>query len=348
MNPGNYTWQKSLLTNKVKIKDVIQNLTETSLRIVLVINDDNKFEGTISDGDIRRGLLKGLGLNSPIINLIQKNALVVSPSLDLDSVKQLMAVNKILQIPILDENHFIVGLHSWDDINNPTKRLNSMVIMAGGKGTRLMPHTENCPKPLVSVAGKPMLEHIIERANNNGFENFIISIHYLGEMIEEYFGNGSNLGVKIKYLKESEPLGTAGALSLLNPKPDLPFIVTNGDVLTDINYGDIIDFHNKHDAVATMAVRSHEWQHPFGVVYTNGVNIVDIKEKPISKNYINAGVYSLSPGIISEIIPNTFYNMTTLFEDLQKKSKKIVAYPMHEPWMDVGRPEDLEIANKFI
>jgi NDP-sugar pyrophosphorylase family protein len=167
-----------------------------------------------------------------------------------------------------------------------------MVIMAGGKGTRLHPLTDNCPKPMLRITGKPILEHIIERAKIEGFSHFVLAINYLGNMIEEYFGNGHALGVNIDYLREEKPLGTAGALSLLNPRPDIAFVVTNGDVLTDIRYGEVLDFHLQHHAKATMAVRIHEWQNPFGVVKTQGIEIIGYEEKPLSRSHINAGVYS--------------------------------------------------------
>jgi len=238
----------------------------------------------------------------------------------------------------------VVGLHLWDEIAVPPARPNLMVIMAGGMGTRLRPHTENCPKPLLPVAGKPMLEHIIDRARVEGFTRFVLAVHYLGGMIEDYFGKGDRCHVEIDYLREQAPLGTAGALGLLTPRPTEPFVVTNGDVLTDIRYGELLDFHTRQAAVATMAVRLHEWQHPFGVVQTRGVEIVGFEEKPVARTHINAGVYVLEPDALSILAVDTPCDMPALFERLQAKSMRTVAYPMHEPWLDVGRPEDLAIA----
>jgi len=248
-------------------------------------------------------------------------------------------------VPIVDEKHQILGLHLWDDISIAPARPNLMVIMAGGMGVRLRPQTNNLPKPLLSVANKPMLEHIIDRAKVEGFTHFIIAIHYLGHMIEEYFGNGDRLGVKIEYLREDVPLGTAGALSLLSP-PNEAFVVTNGDVITDIRYGEMIDFHNRYSSSATMAVRVHEWEHPFGVVKTDGVDIVNFEEKPIARSHINAGVYVINSENLSELTSNEHCDMPDLFERLKLNGKRIIAYPMHEPWLDVGRPADLEKANK--
>ncbi|MGV8933480.1 MAG: nucleotidyltransferase family protein [Gallionellaceae bacterium] len=337
-------WRQAMVQSSATIEEVIHNLNQVALKIVLVIGEVGELEGTISDGDIRRGLLKGLDINSPIASIIHRNALVVPPEMERAMVMQLMVANKIQQIPVVDADRHVVGLHLWDEITTPPTRPNLMVIMAGGMGTRLLPHTENCPKPMLLVAGKPMLEHIIERAKLEGFSHFVLAIHYLGQMIEDHFGNGECLGVQIDYLREQSPLGTAGALGLLSPRPEVPFVVTNGDVITDIRYGELLDFHIRHGAAATMAVRVHEWQHPFGVVQTQGVEIIGFEEKPVARSHINAGVYALDPDALGVLNVDARCDMPTLFERLQEKAKRTVAYPMHEPWLDVGRPDDLEKA----
>jgi NDP-sugar pyrophosphorylase family protein len=189
-----------------------------------------------------------------------------------------------------------------------------------------------------------MLEHIIERARGEGFNRFVLAIHYLGHMIEEYFGDGGRWQVSIEYLREESPLGTAGAIGLLSPRPGLPFLVSNGDVLTDIRYGELLDFHCRHVALATMAVRLHEWQHPYGVVRTQGVDIVGFEEKPITRSHINAGVYVLEPAALNILRQNEHCDMPTLFARLQEQAERTIVYPMHEPWLDVGRDDDLKIA----
>ena len=347
MNQPEQPWRQAILPANATIQQAIRNLDQVSIKIVMVVNEAGKLEGTISDGDIRRGLLKGLDLNSPITSVIHRNAIVVSPEIGGEMIMQLMAANKIQQIPVVDERHHVVGLHLRDQITKPPPRPNLMVIMAGGMGTRLHPHTENCPKPLLPIAGKPMLEHIIERAKLEGFSHFVLAIHYLGHMIEDHFGNGERMGVRIDYLREESPLGTAGALGLLHPRSGAPFVVTNADVITDIHYGELLDFHIYYDAVATMAVRVHEWQHPFGVVHTRGVEIVGFEEKPVARSHINAGVYALDPNALDVLNANTHCDMPNLFGRLQAKGKRTVAYPMHEPWLDVGRPDDLIVANSI-
>ena len=334
-------WRRAILPVDATIEQAIRNLNKVAIRIVLVVNAAGKLEGTVSDGDIRRSLLNGLNLNSPVMSVVHRNPLVVPPNVTREVVLQLMRSNDIQQIPVVDERQHLVGLHLWNTVNAPAVRSNRMVIMAGGLGTRLRPHTETIPKPLLQVAGKPMLEHIIQRARQQGFSHFTLAVHYLGQMIEEYFGNGVRLQVKIDYVREQSALGTAGALGLLDPRPSAPFIVTNCDIITDIQYGELLDFHNRHGAAATMAVRMHEWQHPFGVVQTNGVDIVGFEEKPVARSHINAGVYVLSPEALNAFQKNFPCDMPALFERLQEKAKRTVAYPMHEPWLDMGRPEDL-------
>ena len=340
-------WAQTVIPSNSSIKLAVKVLNETSLKIVIVTNLDGELLGTISDGDIRRGLLRGMDLASPIEGIIHHDPLVVPPEMSRETVIQLMKVNKIHQIPIVDRRKHVVGLHLWDEVGEHSARSNMMVIMAGGKGTRLHPQTESCPKPMLLIAGKPILQHIIERAKVEGFSHFVVAIYHLGHMIEEYFGNGHELGVKIEYLREDSPLGTAGALSLLNPIPESSFVVTNGDVITDIRYGELLDFHIQHRAIATMAVRVHEWQNPFGVVQTKGIEITGYEEKPVSKSHINAGVYVIEPSATRHLVKSTPCDMPTLFELLQKEEHKVVAYPIHEPWLDVGRSSDLAAAGKF-
>lgn len=345
MSTADNIWREAILSVDANIEQAIRNLNQVAIKIVLVVNEFGKLEGTISDGDIRRALLRGLTLKSPIATVIHRNALVVPAEMKRDMVTQLMVANKIQQIPIVDEHRHVIGVHLWDEINTLPTRSNLLVIMAGGAGMRLRPHTEICPKPLLPVAGKPMLEHIIERAKSQGFNHIVLAIHYLGHMIEDFFGNGERWGVRIDYVREQSPLGTAGALGLINPRPDAPFIVTNGDVITDIHYGELLDFHIRHDAAATMAVRLHEWQNPFGVVRTKGVEIIGFEEKPITRTHINAGVYALDGKVFELLQADEYCDMPTLFARLQEDAARTIVYPMHELWLDVGRPDDLQLAN---
>ena len=205
MNLLEQKWRNAIVPVDATIGQAIFNLNQNGIKIVMVTNAASVLEGTISDGDIRRGLLKGLDLNSPITGVLHRNALVVPPDMGRELVMQLMLANKIQQIPVVDADHRVLGLHLWNEVTIQPARLNLMVIMAGGMGTRLLPHTENCPKPLLPVAGKPMVEHIIERAKLEGFKHFVLAVHYLGHMIESHFGNGEKLGVKLSLIHISEP-----------------------------------------------------------------------------------------------------------------------------------------------
>lgn len=339
------TWRSALLPLDATLEQAIRNLNETGLQIALLISQDETLFGTITDGDIRRGLLRGLTLASPLSSVAKRDPLVVPPELGRDVVLQLMRANGFNAIPVVDSSRHVVDLYLFKELLAPSRRTNLMVIMAGGKGTRLLPHTQDCPKPLLPVNGKPMLEHIIERARAEGFDHFVISLHYLGSMIEDHFKDGSRLQVKIEYIHEKSPLGTAGAIGLLNPRPESAFVVSNGDVLTDVRYGELLDFHSRNGAAATMAVRMHEWQHPFGVVRTKGVDIVGFEEKPVSRSHINAGIYVLEPAALDVLTPGESCDMPLLFSRLQERSARTIVYPMHEPWLDVGRPADYDAAS---
>lgn len=339
-------WKKSIIKGHAKIGEAIRNLDLSKLQICLVVSSEGSLIGTITDGDIRRGLLHGFTLDSPVSSILKSDAMVVPEQMSRELIMQIMQANNILQMPVIDENSKVVGLHLWNELTSPpSMRGNTMIIMAGGFGTRLRPHTENCPKPMLEVHGKPILEHIILKAKNEGFHDFIFTTYYLGHMIEEYFQDGTQWGVNINYVKENSPLGTSGSLSLLEEKPSAPFVVTNGDVLTDINYGNILDFHTRNPSVATMAVRQHELRNPFGVVQIDGLDIVGFEEKPVIRMNVNAGVYVLSPETLDFIKKDTYFDMPNLFEELRLNKKSVMAYPLHEEWMDIGRFNDLERAN---
>jgi dTDP-glucose pyrophosphorylase len=338
-------WRRALLPADATLRQAINALNETALQIVLAVSPEGELLGTLTDGDIRRGLLRGITLDDRIDAIVYREPLVAPPQLDRETALRLMQANGIHQLPVVDDKRRVVGLYLLDDLMLPARRDNLIVIMAGGQGTRLRPYTEACPKPLLPVGGKPILEHILERAQGEGFWRFAIAIHYLGHMIEESFGDGSSRNLQIEYLREQTPLGTAGAVGLLNPRPDAPFIVCNGDVLTDIHFAELLDFHARQGAAATMAVRLHEWQHPFGVVKTRGVDIVGFEEKPTVRSHINAGIYVLNPSALDELPEGVRCDMPTLFASLQERGARTIVYPMHEPWLDVGRPDDYEHAN---
>lgn len=342
----NLNWENTLASPEATLREIIATLENGAMQIALIVDTDRRLLGTVTDGDVRRALLRGQDLNGFVTEAMFVSPMVVGTEIGRDMVLNLMKVNKIHQLPVVDEQQHVVGIHVWDEIISPAEYDNTVVIMAGGFGKRMQHHTENRPKPMLEVSGKPILEHILERAMADGFRKFIISLFYLPDVITDYFGDGSKWNCQISYVRETSPLGTAGALSLLDPKPDMPFIVTNGDLLSDIRYSEMLEFHNTNEATATMAVRQHEWQNPFGVVCTEGINITGFEEKPIHHSHVNAGIYILNPESLGVLIRDEICDMPTLFERLNKNDCSTIAYPMHEIWMDVGRPEDLAEANK--
>ncbi len=338
-------WRRALLPADATLGQTIENLTEVGIKLALCVGADNRLLGSVSDGDLRRGLLRGLTMADSVREVINVTPLVVPEGTTRDTMRALMRANKVQQVPVVDAEGRVVGMHLWDEIHPPLDHDHLMVIMAGGEGTRLRPYTENCPKPMLPVAGKPMLQHIIERAKSQGFSRFLLSLNYLGEIIRNYFGDGSAFGVTIAYVTENEPLGTAGSLSIIDPRPDKPFVVTNGDVLTDIDYRELLDFRELLDAEAVMAVRLYDWTNPYGVVEMKGVDITGFVEKPVTRSHINAGVYAFTPDALDHLGALEHCDMPTLFDRLRSSGCRTVAYPMHEPWLDVGRPDDLERAN---
>jgi dTDP-glucose pyrophosphorylase len=338
-------WQNTILPANSTIKDAIISLDESSLQIVMVVDDNKRLLGTITDGDIRRGLLRKHLIEDPVEVIFQKEPLVASLSLGFDAVKDLMEINRVRQLPIIDDFRRVVGLYVDGNIGEDIALPNTMVIMCGGKGTRMLPRTKNLPKPMLPINGRPILERIIIRAKQEGFRNFVLATHHLGDIIEEHFGRGDALGVKIDYLKEPEPLGTAGGLSFYRESPRCPIVVINGDVLADIRYRDLLNFHDQYFSMATMAVRYHEWKHPFGVVRVNGFEITGFEEKPVNKTYINAGIYVLDPSCLGHLKENEYCDMPDLFSTIRLSGGRTIAYPIHELWRDIGSPEDYELAN---
>ena len=341
-------WTKTILGSDASLHDAIRVLNEASLRIALVLDEDRKLKGTISDGDVRRAILNGKQLDTSVDQVMNRNAIVAGENERSEIVIELMQLNGIHQIPIQDQTGTIIGLHIWDELNSVTLRPNSMIIMAGGRGIRMMPNTEICPKPMLTVAGKPILEHILMRAKKEGIHDFVISINYLGHVIEDYFANGEKWGVSISYIREEQPLGTAGSLSLIKKRNEHPLIVTNGDVLTDIKYGEMLAFHEVKKAFSTMAVHMHSIQNPYGVVTLNKFEIVNYEEKPVYRSFINAGVYVLNAKALDFLEENVRCDMPDLLLRIRDAGQQLLAFPTHENWIDVGRHEDLEHANKTI
>lgn len=342
MKNKKYNWKKAILKSNATIKSAIQNLVDTSLQIVLIISKNQKLIGTVTDGDIRRGILAGADLNDKVEKIMKRDPIKITNELDKKTIKFMMRANSLLQLPIVDENNKIKGLHLWNDYFNKELKENTIVIMAGGFGKRMMPETKSIPKPMLKVNNKPILEHIIINIRDYGFKNIVITTHYLGDTIKKYFKDGKKLGVNIIYTNEKKPLGTCGALSLIKIKKNEPIIVTNGDVISDINFVEILKYHKFHNADATIAVRNINQQNQFGVIESNGIEVKDIIEKPVMKIPVNAGIYVLNKNLIKRIPKNKSMDMTNFLLHLKKNKKKIIIFPIHEVWKDIGRPSDIK------
>lgn len=341
-------WMNAVVSPESTIRQAIGIINSASIKFAIVCTEGFKLVGTVSDGDIRRGLLRGVDLNDLVSSIMNNKPLIATEGMSPDLVYELMVVNQVCEIPEVSFQNRVIGLKL---LRAPGLSIcqNIMVIMAGGRGSRLLHHTEECPKPMLKIGGRPMLEHIIAKAKGEGFRKVVLAVNYLSHVIENYFGNGEDFGIEISYIRESSPLGTAGALSLIEETVAIPFVVTNGDVLTDISYRDILDFHALNQSSATMAVRPYEWQNPFGVVEVNDFEIISFEEKPVTRSHINAGIYVLNPSALNCLIKNKYCDMPTLFQRLKSGDKKITAYPVHENWQDIGSPSDLYAANeKFL
>jgi len=327
------------------ILTAIKLIDKSSKQIGLVIDKDNKLIGTISDGDIRRALLKNISLEDSIKDIYNKSPITVNINDSRDKIINLCLRKKIYQIPVIDDNDNLVGIEILDELISQHVKPNKVILMVGGLGTRLRPLTDTIPKPMLHVGNKPILETIIENFATYGFRKIVLCVNYKSDIIENHFKDGSRYGVEIEYIYESKRMGTAGALSLLSSIPSEPFFVMNGDLLTNINFEHLLRYHLESDSLATMCVREHRYQVPFGVVEIEDEQVKSILEKPIKQWFVSAGIYMFSPEVIQNIPSNEFYDMPTLFENIMKKGESVVSFPIREYWLDIGQIEEFKQAN---
>ncbi len=326
------------------IRQSIQLIDKTMGQACLIVDNETKLLGIVTDGDIRRFIINGGNIDSPVSEVMNKRPLVINQKTSREEVLKIFREKKYRNFPVVSEDGKMVGLVTLDSILGFDEKENPVILMAGGKGSRLKPLTNNCPKPLLKVGGQPILETIIQRLRSHGLSNIILSVNYKRDMIKDYFGSGEKFGASIQYLEEDKPLGTAGALSLLNKDYSKPIIVMNGDVLTNVNFDHMLAFHEDNDAVATMCVRVFEFQVPYGVVKTKDNEIKDVIEKPVEKCLVNAGIYVLDPKVLKHIPENEFFDMPSLFAKIRKNNMKTVAFPIREYWADIGQHEDFDKA----
>lgn len=328
------------------VRDAISRIEETGKEIALVCNG-NLLTGIVTDSDIRRGILGGVGLDDPIELVINRNYRYAWIDEHEESIRLRMRRDYIRQMPILNEHRELVDMYFLIDIMRaPTKRTTPVIIMAGGLGSRLHPLTNSIPKPMLPVGGKPLLEIIIEQFRSYGFSNILLSVNYQKEVIKNYFQDGSAFQVNIRYIEEEQRLGTAGAILLAKEFLDEPFFVVNGDVLTKVSFENFLDFHQKEETLLTLATVSHTVKVPYGVVDMSGHHVNKLVEKPTMSFFINAGMYCLNPEAVSYIPENQYFDMTQLIQKLLDDQKQVSSFPIHEYWMDIGQLPDYEKANE--
>lgn len=313
--------------------------------IAFMCDDSGRMHGTVTDGDVRRGLLKGAALTDAIEPFAKKKFASVSTRASRPEVLDLMQARQLHQIPILDDDGRLYGLHLLHEVIGATPKPNWAVIMAGGKGTRLGELTKTMPKPMLKVAGRPIIERLVYHLVGYGIRRIFISTNYLAEIIESHFGDGKAFGCRIEYLRETpdEPLHTGGSLSLLPEKPTDPVFVCNGDLVTQVDLGSMFEFHREGGYLATIGVRSYSHEVPFGCLEVNDGRVTSLVEKPTLTQLINAGMYVLSPEIIPRV-PRKPYPITNLFEEALQLGDKVGAFEIVDDWIDVGQREQLKQA----
>lgn len=326
------------------IKEALCLLESTSRQILFVVDGYNHLLGTITDGDIRRGILQKVTLTAKVMNIMNNHPRAINQSMEKKELLNYMHIHEIRYLPIVDENRRLISVVSKDELLARVRRNNIVVLMVGGLGTRLRPLTDDCPKPLLKIGNKPILENILESFIDSGFHRFYLAVNYKAQMIEEYFGDGSKLGIEIKYIHEKKRMGTAGALYFLPEKPVEPVIVMNGDLLTKLDFGELVDAHKHSNAAATMAVREYSYQVPYGVINCEEDRILSIEEKPEQTYFVNAGIYVLNPEVVAKVNKEEFFDMPELFSYIIDEGKKAGIYPVREYWLDIGRLDDFERA----
>lgn len=343
-----HNWERILIGPESTVREALKIIDEGTLRTALIVSEIRELLGIVSDGDIRRGILAGVALDACVRDVMNTSPTVVTKDFSKQKLIEIMESKDILSVPLI-ENGIVIGLHTLHESLLIQKIANPVFLMAGGFGTRLRPLTNNCPKPLLKVGDKPILEITLLNFIKSGFTNFYISTHYMPEMIIAHFGDGSKWDVNITYVYEQSPLGTGGALGLLpDDLPKLPLIMMNGDVLTNMNFLKLLDFHINESADASMCVREFEYQIPYGVIQSENGKITSMVEKPTHLFHINAGIYVVNPDIIEQVKENEKIDMPTLLENKIESKGNVSMFPIHEYWLDIGRMEDYQRAQADI
>lgn len=333
------------LDERATVRLAMERLNSNAREVVFVCDDVGRMTGLITDGDIRRGLLAGRTLDSPVTQVMHAGFFSVGRETDRATVLDIMKARHFRHVPVLDAERRLVAVHFLRDLIGASPKPNAAVVMAGGKGTRLRPVTETIPKPMVEVAGRPILERIVLHLVSHGIRNIYLAVNYKAEIIEAHFGDGARFGCSISYLREDEPRGTGGALTLLPMRSPEPILVLNGDQVTRADLTAMLDRHRRDGAVATIGVGPYQHDVPFGTVTEQGGRLVSLQEKPSISVLVNRGVYVLDPDLVVAIPARGEFPITSLFEKLLEQGKPVNVFYFDDYWLDVGRPADLRQAN---
>jgi dTDP-glucose pyrophosphorylase len=342
-------WKTVAVPPDTPLETAIGALDKGGLGIVLVTDADDVLRGTVTDGDVRRALLRHQTMDTPVSEIMCATPQVANLNWSREKLLAVMESTRLLQLPVVETGRRVVGIETLHDMLDRRRLDNPVFLMAGGFGKRLYPLTQDCPKPMLKVGDKPILELILQGFADAGFHRFYISTHYLPEVIRDHFGDGSRWNVSIQYVHEDAPLGTGGALGLLpHDEIDLPIFLMNGDLLTRVDYRSLLDFHERHEGSATLCVREYEHQIPYGVIQSDGHRITEIVEKPVQRCFISAGIYMLSPELVRRVEPGERIDMPNLLEREIGAGRDVNMFPVHEYWLDIGRMDDFQRAQQEV
>jgi dTDP-glucose pyrophosphorylase len=339
-------YRRLLIGSDVTLEEAMLAVERSGQGIAFVTDESRRLVGSVSDGDIRRVILRHVRLDSPVIEVMNPSPLHARSGTPLEKVREMMDAHRIRHVPVVDAQGRIADVVTEADAKTTGEHEHTAVIMCGGLGTRLKKLTGKTPKPLLPVGGQPILETIVDQLGKNGFRNVVLATNYKADMINGHFGNGDHLGMQIDYVHEDQPLGTAGALKLLDVDDDRPLLVMNGDILTKLSFQALLDYHVRGPWDMTACITTYDIEIPFGVVDTDGNGeLTGIREKPSQRFFVNAGIYALNPSLIDLIPDDQYFDMTDLVSAARASGYRVGTFPIHEYWIDVGRLEDYSRAN---
>lgn len=337
-----------LVAASASVREALETITKNSHQAVMVVDEAGRLAGIVTDGDVRRGLLRGVSVDGPVIDVMNSRPATAEHGIGREEALALMQRRRLRHLPLVDAERRLVDVLLLDDLLRPAALPNAAVLMAGGDGTRLRPLTESTPKPLLRVGGKPLLEILVERLHASGVREIFLIVRYKSEMIEAHFGDGGRLGVRIRYIREVTPLGTAGGLALLPEPLTAPFFLVNGDILTKCDFRAMLEFHRRWRADLTVGTVPHTVEVPYGVLEVEGEQLSTISEKPRLDFLINSGVYVVEPSALALIPRERPFDAPELIPLLKQAGRPVVAFPIREYWLDVGRHADFTQANRDV